>query len=99
MPAGDEQRVSRAQQYRTALSPTRRGRDAGSHVTSQLRGMRAYSIPAASALPDPADSRLGSRIRLPVLAITPGPARAVLVMLLAAGQADHASIVPFRRTA
>jgi hypothetical protein len=127
VPAGDKERVGRAQRGRTTRSPAQlaqpacRGRDAGSHVTSQLRGERAYSVLLAyrwpgfilpglrparpalsdsalfgSALADPADPRLGGRIRRPVLAVAPGPARAVLVMLLTAGHADHASIVLFR---
>lgn len=97
VPAGHKQRIGCAQRGRTHLSPTRRGRDAGSHVTSQPRAFRAYSVHRHSALPDPADPGLGHRVRGPVLAITPGPARAVLVVPLAAGQADHGSIVPFRR--
>ena len=62
----------------------------------QLRDNRGYSVPAASALPDPAEPRFGIRVRLPVLAVTPGSAGAFLVVLTAAGQADHAFIVPCR---
>jgi hypothetical protein len=47
-----------------------------------------------SALADPAKTRLGGGLRLLVLAITPGAARALLVAPVTAGQADHGSIVP-----
>jgi hypothetical protein len=50
--------------------------------------------PAASALPDPAERRLGPagrRIRRRLmLALAPGAARAVLVMAVPARDADHA---------
>lgn len=51
---------------------------------------------APSALPDPAEARFGTRLRLPVLAVAPGPAGAFLMVLLTARRADHASIVPCR---
>src|SRR5689334_16790075 len=57
-------------------------------------------IPARpSALAKPAERRLGSRLRSwlagprQVLAVTPGAARALLVVLLPARDADHVSIV------
>ena len=44
-------------------------------------------------MPDPAELRLDVGVGLPMLAVAPGPARALLMVLLTARQADHASIV------
>ena len=44
-------------------------------------------------MPDPAKLRLDVGVGLPMLAVAPGPARALLMVLLTARQADHASIV------
>lgn len=111
VPARNEQRIGRVQRHGLLCWPAGRRpwptrwlgsppsaptRCDGCHDLPQLRDNRGYSVPAASALPDPAEPRLGIRIRLPVLAVTPGSAGAFLVVLVAAGQADHASIVPYR---
>ena len=48
-------------------------------------------------MPDPAELRLGVGIGLPMLAVTPGPAGALLMVPLTARQADHASIVARHR--
>jgi hypothetical protein len=57
------------------------------------------AIPAGrkSALPDPAELRLGVGVWLPMLAVAPGAARALLMVLLTAGRADHVSIVARHR--
>jgi hypothetical protein len=45
--------------------------------------------PRNSALPDPAESRLGVAARRLMLTVAPGTTRAFIVPLLAAGKADH----------
>jgi hypothetical protein len=70
VPADDEQRIG--------------GSHAGSHVSGQLLGNRGYSALRGSALPDPAELRLGIDVGLPMLAVAPGPARALFMMLLTA---------------
>jgi hypothetical protein len=70
VPADDEQRID--------------GCHAGSHVSGQLRGNRGYSALRGSALPDPAELRLGVGVGLPVLAVAPSPARALFMVLLTA---------------
>src|SRR5262249_50447445 len=65
--------------------------------SSRRRGPLARGGPLA--LPDPAERRLGSWLRLrwvgrrQMLAVAPGAARALLVVLLPARDADHVSIV------
>ena len=54
-----------------------------------LGAPRAGAAGAVSALPDPAERRLGLRRRL-MLAVAPGAAGALLVVALPARDADHA---------
>jgi len=72
---------------------------AGSHAAVQPRlgltysgvipGTLNYSREAASALPDPDQPGLSARLCWPVLTVAPGAARAIFMLPLAAGQADH----------
>jgi putative phosphoribosyl transferase len=102
VPAHDEQRIRNTHYSRITCNETccpgqvRHVDSANAHSRRHARGNRpgANAIPRGrSALPDPAQRRLGPRIvavgRWLVLTVAPGAARAVLVMVLAARYADH----------
>jgi hypothetical protein len=109
MPAYHEQWVSCGQRREPAF-PTRRptgphgslrrlvarlrGQNACSHVSPQRRGSHTYSTWLTSALPDPAEPWFGHRLRVQMLAVAPGTAWALLMVLLTARRADHNVIVP-----